>query len=288
MAQRRAWHVPFCFHTRHQWERVGLVRRNRLTDPATNFPPRWWEKNGRWGDEEFFIYSFTSSSAHSVIHLIIVTRALAGDPRDKYNENPIPQGACSPAEGGPSAQMQSSRKGTEGGEETRKGNASGSRVGGKTENTSKNQGQGAGLGEGTRMDKKPQQRAPWRIPIRSREMTKGHGDDTPSRALTWLLLLTPSAASSRPLLFHPAPRYSTASATFLKFAFAKKGRFWNRRRFQCLGHPRLFWASQVAGCHLELLIRKSSLIDSINSESISFDIGDPKVTFILSVKDRVS
>lgn len=47
-------------------------------------------------------------------------------------------------------------------------------------------------------------------------------------------------------------------------------------------------ASQGAGCHLELLIRKSSLINSINSESVSFDIGDPKVAFILSVKERVS
>ena len=93
-----------------------------------------------------------------------------------------------------------------------------------------------------------------------------------------------------PGLLFPTQHQGTAraSATFLKFAFAKKGRFWNRRRFQCLGHPRLFWGQPVAGCHLELLIRKSSLIDSINSESISFDIGDPKVTFILSVKDRVS
>ena len=60
------------------------------------------KKKWKMGDqEEFFIYSFTSSSAHSVIHLIIVTRALAGDPRDKYNENPIPQGACSPAREAP-------------------------------------------------------------------------------------------------------------------------------------------------------------------------------------------
>ena len=37
-AQRRAWHVPFCFHTRHQWERVGLIRRNQTDRSSHKLP----------------------------------------------------------------------------------------------------------------------------------------------------------------------------------------------------------------------------------------------------------
>ena len=92
--------------------------------------------------EGFFIYSFTSSSAHSVIHLITVTWALAGDPRDKYNENPIPQGACSPAGEAPQHRCKVEKWLRE---ESRQG---GSRVEGKPENKSKNQVHGGGVGAG--------------------------------------------------------------------------------------------------------------------------------------------
>lgn len=58
-----------------------------------------------------------------------------------------------------------------------------------------------------------------------------YGDDTPSHALTWLVLLIPLPSVPGPPLPTQHQGAAWASATFLKFAFEMKGRFWNRRRF---------------------------------------------------------
>ena len=91
-----------------------------------------------------------------------------------------------------------------------------------------------------------------------------------------------------PPLPHPAPRYCGPLPHSSSLPLQQKEGSGTGEGFSAWAIQGYSGASQVAGCHLELLKRKSSLIDSINSESISFDIGDPEVAFILSVKDRVS
>ena len=72
----------------------------RLTDPATNFPPRWWlpykkiEDGGSAGIFPLLIHICLCSFSYPFNNHDL---ASVGDPRDKYNENPIPHGACNPA-----------------------------------------------------------------------------------------------------------------------------------------------------------------------------------------------
>lgn len=71
VAQRRAWHVPFCFHARHQWEGFGLIRRNQTDRSSHKLPSETvatiqkMEDGGSGGIFHLFIHIFLCSFSYS-------------------------------------------------------------------------------------------------------------------------------------------------------------------------------------------------------------------------------